>query len=210
MAIEYVDVLVPPRFVPSGVVKTSVKAINDGNWLGVMNLWIVRPGPALIYQERAPGGWEPGKFDGSVGGYYRASESDLDGLLREAEEELGWRCPPENVTLLGRHLSVGVDSWGRERRLVATVFMIYDDLPISRFTLDPQEVPAIYEIPIDDVVKAFEDPQSRFMAYGLNCDGRPVEKVASADSFSFIFGGYHLKIAHIATRFASGERSFVY
>jgi hypothetical protein len=209
MAIEYVDVLVPPRFEPSGVVKPVADAVNDGNWLGVMNLWIVRPGPALIYQERPPGGWAPGKFDGSVGGYYRASESGLDGL-REAEEELGWKCQPENVTLIGRHLSVGVDSLGRERRLVVTVFMVYDDRPLSRFTLDPKEVPAIYEISLDDVVRAFEEPQKSFTACGLSCDGQPVKKVASADDFSYVFGGYHLRIAQIAKSFAKGERSFCY
>jgi 8-oxo-dGTP pyrophosphatase MutT (NUDIX family) len=209
MAIEYVDVLVPPRFEPSGVVKPVIEAINDGDWLGVMNLWIVRPGPALLYQERSPGGWAPGKFDGSVGGYYRAGESGLD-CLREVEEELGWRCPPENISLIGRHLSVGVDSSGRERRLVVTVFMTYDDLPLSRFTLDPKEVPAIYEIPVDDVIEAFENPQKRFRAYGLTCDGRPVERVARVDDFSYVFGGYHLKVAHIARKFAHGERTFYY
>jgi hypothetical protein len=66
MAIEYVDLLTPPHFEPSGEVKPAAEAINDGNWLGVMNLWIVRPGPALIYQERPNFGWAPGKFDVSI------------------------------------------------------------------------------------------------------------------------------------------------
>ncbi len=209
MIIEHVDVLAPPRFEPSGVVKPVVDAINNGDWLGVMNLWIVRPGPTLLYQERPPGGWAPGKLDGSVGGYYRAGESGLD-CLREAEEELGWKCPPENVTLIGQHLSVGVDSLDRERRLVVTVLMTYDELPLSRFILDPKEVPAIYEISVIDVIRAFENPKKSFRAYGLTCDGRSVEKMACADDFSYVFGGYHLKIAHIARRFANGDRQFYY
>lgn len=209
MTIEYVDILSPPTFEPSGEVKPVFEAINDGNWLGVMNLWIVRPGPALIYQERPKNGWAPGKFDGSVGGFYRAGESGLDGL-REAEEELGWSYNPEDITLVGRRLSVTLDTLGRERRLVVTIFMTYDELPLSRFTLDPKEVPAIYEIPLDDVEKAFEDPQNQFTAYGIDCYGEPVKKIASSDDFSYIFDNYHLRIAEIARRFAAGERKFRY
>lgn len=209
MTIEYVDVLSPPRFEPSGEVKPVQQAISDGDWIGVMNLWIVRPGPALIYQERPPIGWAAGKFDGSVGGFYRAGESGIDGL-REAEEELGWIYKPEEITFLGQRLSVTVDSLGRERRLVVTIFMTYDDLPISRFTLDPKEVPAIYEIPLDDVFAAFKDPQKQFVARGIDCHGQSVEKIASCDDFSYIFGGYHLRIADIARTFAKGERSFYY
>jgi hypothetical protein len=209
MNVEYVDILTPPRFEPSGVVKPVVDAIKAGDWLGVMNLWIVRPGPALLYQERPPGGWAPGKLDGSVGGYYRASESGLDGL-REAEEELGWKCPEGDVTLIGRHLSVGVDEKGRERRLVVTVFMTYCDLPLAGFTLDPKEVPAIYEIPLANVVKALSDRRVTFTARGLSSGGQPVERVTSGDDFSYVFGGYHLRIAQIAKKFAEGQRVFCY
>ena len=155
MRIEYVDVLAPPTFEPTGVVKSVVEAVEAGDWLGVMNIWLVRPNGSLLYQQRPDGGWEPGKFDGSVGGYYRAGESGLDGL-REAREELGWSCPPEEIALLGRHLSVGVDSRGRERRLVVTVYMTACDVPLEDFVLDQKEVPALYEIAADDVIAAFQ------------------------------------------------------
>jgi hypothetical protein len=209
MTVEYVDVLAPPNFEPTGQVKPVIAAINDGDWLGVMNLWIVRPGPALLYQERPDGGWEPRKFDGSVGGYYRAGETGLDGL-REVEEELGWKCPTSEITLIGRHLSVGVDSLGRQRRLVVTVYMTYCDLPLSTFKLDPKEVPALYEIAADDVLNVFANPARTFEAHGVTFDGRAVSKWASVKDFSYVFGGYHPRIAAIAKQFANGERTFCY
>jgi NUDIX domain len=201
---EHVDILLPPRFEPSGLVKPVLEAIRDKDWLGVMNLWIVRPGPALIYQERPPGGWEPGKLDGSVGGYYRAGEYGLDGL-REAEEELGWKYSPEQITFIGRRLSVGVDSSGRERRVVVTVFMVFDDQPLSRFKLDAVEVPAIFEVPIQDVVNCFKDRQNKFIARGLSSSGEKVEKEVTFDSFSYTFDDYHLKIAESAKAFLRGD-----
>lgn len=209
MRIEYVDVLAPPTFEPTGVVKPVIEAIEDGAWLGVMNLWLVRPNGSLLYQQRPDGGWEPRKFDGSVGGYYRAGESGLDGL-REAREELGWNCPPEEINLLGRHLSVGVDSNGRERRLVVTVYMTVCDVPLTEFVLDQKEVPALYEIAADDVIEAFHSPGQQFTASGIDCTGRLLERQASAEDFSYVFGGYHLKIAQIAKKYARGERRFCY
>jgi hypothetical protein len=207
--IEYVDVLVPPMFEPSGEVKPVGRAVADGNWLGAINLWIVRPGPALIYQERPPGGWAPGKLDGSVAGYYRAGEFGLDGL-REAEEELGRKYSIGDVTAIGRRLNVGVDSLGRERRVVVSIFMTYDDIPISNFVLDPKEVPAIYEIPVRDLAACFQRPGDRFVARGVDCNRHPVERHVLADDFSYMWDGYHAKIADFARRYASGERSLQY
>lgn len=207
--IEHVDVLVPPRFEPSGEVKPVVEAVADGNWLGAINLWIVRPGPALIYQERPPGGWAPGKLDGSVAGYYRAGESGLDGL-REAEEELGRTYAPDTVTPIGRRLNVGVDSLGRERRAVIAIFMTYDELPLSSFALDPKEVPAIYEVRVADLEKAFVDSHERFTVRGVNCHGQSVERAVSSEDFSYMWDRYHLKIARIARKYAQGERAFQY
>lgn len=207
--IEYVDVLVPPRFEPSGEVKPVLQAIRDGNWLGVLNLWIVRPGPTLIYQERPPGGWAPGKFDGSVGGYYRAGELGLDGL-REAEEELGVSYAPSEISFIGKRLSVGVDSLNRERRVVVNIFMTYDERPLTGYRLDPDEVPAIYEIQVSDVIRAFENASEQFIARGIDCRGRTVERIASAEDFSYVFDSYHLRIAEIAERFANGERRLHY
>ena len=207
--IEYVDVLAPPGFKPNGEVKPVAVAIADGNWLGAINLWIVRPGPALIYQERPPGGWAPGKLDGSVAGYYRSGESGLDGL-REAEEELGRRYPIDSITPIGRRLNVGVDSLGRERRAVITIYMTYDDLPLSSFVLDPKEVPAIYEIALDDIVSSFGASGRTFEARGIDCHRQPVERIVSCEDFSYMWDGYHRKIAGIARRYTEGEREFEY
>lgn len=209
MGIEFVDVLAPPFFEPTGVVKPVVEAVEAADWLGVINLWLVRPSGSLLYQERPQGGWEPGKLDGSVGGYYRAGESGLDGL-REAREELGLTTLPEYINLLGRHLSVGVDSRGRERKLVVTVYMTICALPLCDFALDKEEVPSLYDIDADDVIAAFQSPGWQFAARGIDCAGQPVKKQTSVEDVSYVFGGYHLKIAQIAKRYAQGERHFIY
>ena len=208
-AIEYVDILTPPHFEPSGETKPVRQAVDEGNWLGAINLWIVRPGPALIYQERPAGGWAPGKLDGSVAGYYRAGESGLDGL-REAEEELGKDYARADIMAVGRRLNVGVDSKGRERRTVVGIYMISDDLPLTSFKLDPAEVPAIYEIPVEDILAAFGDPGSTITVRGINGEGVLIERQVTCEDVSYMWDGYHPKIAALAKRYAAGERGFEY
>ncbi len=206
---ELVDVLAPPDFRPTGKIKRVDEAIASGDWLGVANLWLLRPGPALLYQLRPKFGWEPGKLDGSVGGYYRAGESGLD-IMREAQEELGWKCAENEVVLLGRHISVGVDSLSRERRLVVSAYMATSDTPLAEFKLDVNEVPAIFEILADDVIRAFKDPNYTFQATGMNCEGERVVRGFSLSDFSYVFGGYHLKVAKIAKIYATGNSDWYY
>ena len=72
---EKVDILLPPAFEPSGIIKTKRQAIADADWIGTFNLWIVqrRPVPALVYQIRSPGSnWAPIMLDVTVGGHYQA------------------------------------------------------------------------------------------------------------------------------------------
>ncbi len=208
-AIEYVDILTPPHFRPSGEIKPVRQAVDDENWLGAINLWIVRPGPSLIYQERPAGGWAPGKLDGSVAGFYRAGESGLDGL-REAREELGKDYPHIDVTSLGRRLNIGVDGKGRERHVVVDIYMVYDDQPLSSFKLDPVEVPAMYEIPVDELLAAFSDAHTTITVRGINSQGEPIERQVTSEDFTYMWDNYHPKIAAFAKRYAAGERKLEY
>lgn len=208
--VEYADILVPPTFEPSGETKPIHTAIEEGDWVGVMNLWLVRPNGNIIYQLRPPsGGWEPGKLDGSVGGYLRTGESGLDGV-REAEEELGISPDRAQVTELGRHLSVGVDSMLRRRHLVVSVYMMICDTPLKDFKLQSAEVPAIFEIPARDIISVFRKSISTFSAVGLDCNGKKSIREFDRSSFSYIFGDYHLKISQIAIEYAAGRRDFWY
>jgi hypothetical protein len=206
--VEFVDILAPPTFEPTGEVKSVVQAIADGDWLGVGNIWLLRDGPTLIYQQRPLGGWQPGKLDGSIGGYYRASEGGTD-ILREGNEELGWSCDSASLVLLGRHLSVGVDGQQRRRNLVVNTYMVACDMPLREFRLDAVEVPAIWEIRAHDVIRAFGEPGFRASAKGVDSTGKMLDGRFGASDFTYVFGGYHVKVARLACRMALGEFDLV-
>lgn len=42
---EQVDILKPPTFEKSGVVKSREQALDAGDWIGTFNLWIVKRQP---------------------------------------------------------------------------------------------------------------------------------------------------------------------
>ena len=101
---EKVDILTPPTFEKSGIVKLREDAWNNEDWIGTFNLWIVRslPEPSVVYQIRSPNSTlAPGLLDVTAGGHYMAGEVIADGM-REVEEELGRRYEMSDLLSLGK------------------------------------------------------------------------------------------------------------
>ena len=157
MNTELVDVLKPPDFSKSGIVRTREEAYKNGDWLGTFNLWIIQDNPihAIIYQQRSPKNiWEPGKLAVVAGGHYLAGEDIREGM-REAEEELGKKYYYKDLVKLGRRIYVGLDKRSTERRNIVDVFMIKDNSPLSTYRLDSNEVYSVCSCPIAELVKMY-------------------------------------------------------
>jgi hypothetical protein len=208
---EYVDVLEPPRFDPTGKRKRVLQAVRDEDWLGTFNLWIAQslPQPALLYQLRPDRGWAPNLLDVSSGGYYKAGESLTDGL-REVEEELGRTFQPSDVTHVGRRLNVSYDDKHRERRSVVDIFMMIDNAPLTEYRLSEEEVPALFTCPVDSLLKLYDNDGSTFEATGISCRGEPLTRTVSRDSFPYNWDGYHEKIARMAQALVRGDEPVRY
>ena len=211
-ALEPVDVLEPPDFERTGVVKTLEQAWHDEEWIGTFNLWIVRaePEPAIVYQVRSPQStWAPGKLDVSAGGHYRAGEGLLDGL-REVEEELGKRYDVEGVVHLGRRLNVSQDVLGRRRRNVVDVFLVRDDAPLDSYVLQPSEVFAVAACPLDELERAHADAEWRFGVEALTAEGGRVQLTVGRSSFPENADDYHARVVRLARGFLQGEPNLRY
>jgi hypothetical protein len=209
---EMVDILVPPTFKKSGVVKSRHQAYDDGDWIGGINLWVVQaqPVPAFVYQQRsATSTWEPNKLDVSAAGHYSAGEIFADGL-REAEEELGKAYQEKDITRVGTRLNVGIDTKGRTRHNVLDIGLIIDGSPLTTYRLDPVEVQAIVVCPLVDLERVFTQEGYSFVAPGLKADRSPLELMVTRDSFPYNWDNYHYKMTLLAKRFLQGEKNLVY
>ncbi|MFA6429473.1 MAG: NUDIX domain-containing protein [Patescibacteria group bacterium] len=205
---ENVDILKPPTFEKSGIIKTRAQANADGDWIGVFNLWIVQrsPMPAIVMQIRSQTStWAPGKLDLSAGGHLSAGEEPLDGI-REVREELGCDYSPESLYSLGRRLNVGSNIRGAFVHIVSHVFMVEDNRPLDAYTLDPGEVSGICTCGITDIIRAYEDPTYSFTATGLTAEKQTLSLTVTEDSFPYNWDRYMYKAALLADRFLKGER----
>jgi 8-oxo-dGTP pyrophosphatase MutT (NUDIX family) len=187
------------------VTKSARQAVDDEDWLGTFNLWIVRnaPEPAIIYQQRPSHGWAPNLLDVSAGGYYAAGEQFIDGL-REVEEELGKRYRPEEVVYLGRRTNVSSDSRQRVRRSVVDVYITRDDSALSSYVLDAAEVPAIFVCRIDDLERVHSDRSASFEADGVSSQGGSLTTSVTASRFPANSDAYHARIAAAAKEYLRG------
>ncbi|MDR0955512.1 MAG: hypothetical protein LBM73_00105 [Candidatus Nomurabacteria bacterium] len=204
---ELVDVLMPPGFQPSGIVKTRNAAYRDGDWIGTFNLWIVarEPEPAIIYQMRAPdSSWAPNKLDVSAGGHYTAGESGLDGL-REAREELGKNYAKSAVKYLGRRLFVGQNTNGTSRNNVASLYLIEDNQPLNSYIQARAEVYALFALPVKQLLRLWRDPGYEFLARGLTAAGEPIEMTIRQTSFPPNPDDYHRRMCDLIRRYLAGE-----
>jgi hypothetical protein len=182
---EQVDILLPPDFKPSGEVKSREQSLNDGDWTGAFNLWIVAklPLPSIVYQLRSPEvTWAPDKLDVAAGGHYRAGEKLLDGL-REVDEELGRHFNPADVAYLGRKLYVGRDTTGRSKNNVIEVYTVEDDAPLTDYVLQKEEVYAVVSCPVTELLKVHQDDTYSFQAAGYKYDGSAFQKRVMKDAF---------------------------
>jgi isopentenyldiphosphate isomerase len=209
---ERVDVLTPPLFIPSGVVKTREQAYNDGDWVGGFNLWVFTkdPVPSIIYQQRSrQKQWAPGLLDVAAGGHFLAGEKLLDGL-REVKEELGKDYAREALHYLGRSLFVIVDVNGRNLNEIVELYMIEDDNPLQSYVLQKEEVAAIFSCPIQEVLRVNREPGYEFTAHGLNNDGAATKLVVNKESFPENWNNYHYKMAVLADRYFKGETELLF
>jgi hypothetical protein len=208
---EKVDILAPPDFAKTGVIKTKAQAIEASDWLGIFHLWVIQdePVPAIIYQQRSPKAlWGPMLLDVTVGGHYRVGETRLDGL-REVKEELGVNYHPRHLTYLGRKLFFGKDSGGFMRHSVVDVHFVRDNRSLNQFILESQEIYALCLCPIAYLIKLHTDKKP-FKAPAITNRGVKIVIEVTPDLIPYNWDNYHFKIALLAQRFLKGEKNLIY
>lgn len=209
---EKVDILEPPTFRKSGVVKTREQAWNDEDWIATFNLWVIqdKPVPSVVYQQRSPkSSWAPNKLDVTAGGHLSAGEEISDGL-REVEEELGKRYKTSDLSFLGRKINISPDVKGRIRHNIVYVYVLVDNSPLDSYELEKKEVFAICSCPIKDLIKVHTEKNYDFNVKAIDNTGRKLDLEVHKGSFPYNWDGYHLKIALLADRFMKGEKNIIY
>lgn len=209
---EYVDILIPPYFEKSWIIKPREQAINDWDWIWTFNLWIIKkePIPSIIYQIRSPNSWWcPWKFDVSVGWHYLAWESFQD-WIREAKEEL-WKNFDKNlIKHIWKKINVSIDTKWRQRKNIVDIWFIIDNCDIYTYNLDKNEVYWISCIPIEILLKIHTYKDFIYELDSLDSNKSTIKSKISKDSFPYNLDNYHFKIAVLAKKFIKNEDYIIY
>ena len=126
-----------------------------GEWHRVFHCQIVtlRDGvPTAVLQRRSRSKAAfAGLIDISAAGHLAAGETPLDGV-RELEEELGIAPDPDDLIPLGIRRLADDSGEGRLNCELTSVFLLRDDRPLSGYALARDEVDAVFDVPIADLL----------------------------------------------------------
>jgi len=207
-----VQILTPPFFTPSGRVIDRREAWKLGEWYGTFNLWIVQRilEPCVIYQLRSPDiGWAPGKLDVAVAGHYEELEG-IEGGLREIKEELNADYKLQDMINLGRRLNVGIGQDGTKRNTVSDLYLIEDNSPLEKFTIQERELYAICSVPLSELIKVHEDPNHSFKIEALKADRTKTIITVDKNIFPPNWDNYHYKMAMLIDRYFKSEKNLIF
>ncbi|QAY67150.1 NUDIX hydrolase [Paenibacillus protaetiae] len=144
-----------------------------GYWHRSFHCWLARKEKNRIYvrfqQRHAGKDTFPGYYDITAAGHLAAGETARD-AVREIEEELGVAVAFEELLPLGEARMEKTGSAGGVSfidREVSEVFGYECDVPLSALKLQPEEVAAVYEAELDELLLLFEGKLASVSAKGV-------------------------------------------
>lgn len=197
-----------------GVASRS-EAHERGLWHQVFHCQIVAQRPAaseravMVLQRRAQAKAAfAGLLDVSAAGHLAAGEAPADGA-RELAEELGVIVEPSALVPLGVRRLADDSGEGKVNKEHTHVFLLRDDRPLVDYVLAPDEVDAVFDVPIDGLLSLLAADVATLRVAGVRAAGTTAaravtETITLADLVPSF--GYWTTLAVMAQRFVNGER----
>lgn len=129
--------------------RSECHAENPGFYHKPVWIWIINDKGEILVQKRAHTKKKsPDKWDMPSAGHIDAGESVLQGCVRETKEELGIDVKESNFILL--------KEWVNQRGWeLAQIYLLKTTTPITKMTLQKEEVAEIKFLKYDEFIKLF-------------------------------------------------------
>ena len=181
-----------------------------GEWHRVFHCQIVtlRDGaPTAVLQQRSrTKAAFPGLIDISAAGHLAAGETPIDGI-RELEEELGISPASTDLVPLGVRRLADDSGEGTLNCELTSVYLLRDDRPLTDYVLARDEVDAVLDAPIADLLALFGGSPS-LTVQGVSSAGHPdaCEVTFEVTLDDFVPGAeYWVVLMVMAQRFLAGQ-----
>lgn len=150
------------------------KAHAEGLWHKVFFCWLIRQnedGHWKIWlqwrnKHKRIGG---GLLDASSAGHFVAEENLEQALCREVKEELGLELSFVNITQFGITKRLSGDDAIKNAEIVHRCYALTAS-PLSKLTLQRDEVDGIFEMDLEDAINLFSDKAAQITISGLAFD----------------------------------------
>jgi len=152
---EYIDVIDKDTWKNTGVSMPKSEIHKNGDWHKSIHAWLVNSKNEILIQRRSPNKVNfPNFWDVTIGGHISSGESVVDGAIREIKEEIGIDVVIDDLKMVGRtsHQVVLANGTYFDNEKI-TVYVIKNNLEISHFKIQYEEVEELRWIPIAEFKK---------------------------------------------------------
>ena len=140
---ELIDVL-DEKGNKTGIIKTRKEVHRTGEWHKVAFVFVVNSKGEIILQKRsAEKSTNLNKWTASASGHLTAGESDIDGTLRELEEEIGVKAKSDELKYLFTAKLKGKIN-DRNFSHIEEIYILYKDIDIDELVLQEEVSEAKY------------------------------------------------------------------
>lgn len=188
------------------------EAHRKGLWHQTFHCWIVRPDNKIVLQLRSKGKENhPDRLDISVAGHISEGETVEGGGLRELSEELSLKADSSKLKSLGYFQVVSNVPSKKITPYIDTefcnTFLYIDETPLREYTMQPDEVDAVFEIDIQEGLKLFSEEINQVEICGIEREtGNEIIRTVSFKDFVPHPKSLWLKIFIMAERLLEGKK----
>lgn len=121
-------------------VKLRQDVHKDGDWHKVAFIFVVNSKGEIIIQKRSKEKeTNPNKWTASASGHLLAGDTEIEGALRELEEEIGIKAKESELIYL---FTVKEQSFKEERKIshISNVYLLFKEISIDELILQKEEV----------------------------------------------------------------------
>lgn len=149
----------------TGIIKTRKEVHTTGEWHKVAFIFVVNSKGEIILQKRsAEKSTNPNKWTASASGHLTAGDSDIEGALRELEEEIGVKAKPNELKyLFTAKLKRKIDD--KNFSHIQDIYVLYKDINIDELVLQEEEVSEAKYVYYKDFEKMIKEENNELVEH---------------------------------------------
>lgn len=149
----------------TGIIKTRKEVHRTGEWHKVAFIFVVNSKGEIILQKRsAEKATNPNKWTASASGHLTAGDSDIEGALRELEEEIGVKAKPDELKyLFTAKLKGKIDD--KNISHIQDIYVLYKDVNIDELVLQEEEVSEAKYVYYKDFEKMIKEENNELVEH---------------------------------------------